>query len=361
MDGFQASLKGESSLDYFNQFFKKYPKDPQLSLWLTFFMNDINESVACNEKIIKANKKFGPAYNMMGYRQMQLKNMDEAEKYFDKYIALEPDRANPYDSKGDWLMAVGKLEEAGESFDKAAELGLKVSMKKAVIAKTRMKFDEISEQDVQSIKDICYTSEESYPEEDFEKLKSVFHNQALEIFKNNLVNVGISNIKKSMENKYNNGTFLKAGVTIDDGWKTITTHYYESGTFNDDDKAKINKICQEFSSMYDFNVKLSLEMFKKQKAFFIPQSIEIFRDHRSNIGLANMEERWQYFLDGEFEYALLDPVKISGRGNKAIVCGVIAQNFKHKDADEARPWESAFTAIFTKETGDWKIQVWHWQ
>ncbi|MBS2100874.1 nuclear transport factor 2 family protein [Carboxylicivirga linearis] len=402
MDGFQANLKGESSVNYFNQFFKKYPKDPQLSLWLTFFMSNLDESVACNDKIIKSNKKFGPAYNMMGYKQMQLKNMDEAQKCFDKYLALEPDHANPYDSKGDWFMANGMLKEAGESFDKAAAMGMKVSIKKAAIAKARGKFTEISEQDIQTIKDICIESEESYVDEDFEKLSAVMHNQAIEIYKNNMVNVGKYNIKANLERRYNNGTYSRADIKIDDviglgniaavigsangdfknnngketsydgnaiflvdkaddDWKIIVSHYYEDGTFTDEDKTKIKKLCQSFSSLYDFNVKVTEEMLKKQSAYFMPQSIEIYGDHRSNVGLPNMEIRWQYFLGGEFEFALLNPVKISGKGNKAVVCGVACQKFKAKGSDESQEWESAFTSILTKEDGDWKMQVWHWQ
>lgn len=62
------------------------------------------------------------AYNMLGYGHMAQGDMETAKSYFDKYIELAPNHANPYDSMGDYLMAVKDYKGAAEHFDKAASL-----------------------------------------------------------------------------------------------------------------------------------------------------------------------------------------------------------------------------------------------
>ena len=63
-----------------------------------------------------------PIYNTLGYTYIQLKQFEDAKSAFDKYIELEPDLPNPYDSKGDYYMAVENYELAFESFMKAYDL-----------------------------------------------------------------------------------------------------------------------------------------------------------------------------------------------------------------------------------------------
>jgi len=80
-------------------------------------------------------------YNMIGYTNLALRNFEAAEMAFDKYIELEPDLFNPYDSKGDYFMAVDDYGNAYKSFEKALALNpeFESSLKKSVIAKELMK------------------------------------------------------------------------------------------------------------------------------------------------------------------------------------------------------------------------------
>jgi len=50
---------------------------------------------------------------------MDMERFDEAAEALDKYIELKPDEPNPYDSKGDYYMAVEEYGKAYESFMKA--------------------------------------------------------------------------------------------------------------------------------------------------------------------------------------------------------------------------------------------------
>jgi tetratricopeptide (TPR) repeat protein len=83
--------------------------------------------------------------------QDDLKN---AEANFSKYMSLRPDLANVYDSKADYLLTVGKIEEAIPLFEKAAEMGMEPSKGRAEMAKAKLKYAAPSEKDVQEIKDI---------------------------------------------------------------------------------------------------------------------------------------------------------------------------------------------------------------
>ena len=58
-------------------------------------------------------------YNVLGYVYLEQKQYDKAKEAFDKYIAMEANRPNPYDSKGDYFMAIKAFDEANVSFMRA--------------------------------------------------------------------------------------------------------------------------------------------------------------------------------------------------------------------------------------------------
>jgi tetratricopeptide (TPR) repeat protein len=60
--------------------------------------------------------------NTLGYTYMAMEQFEEAAKALDKYIELKPDDPNPYDSKGDYYMAVEEYGKAYESFMKAVKI-----------------------------------------------------------------------------------------------------------------------------------------------------------------------------------------------------------------------------------------------
>lgn len=67
---------------------------------------------------------------------MSAGRMGEARQAFDRYIKLNPDHPNPYDSKGDFFMAAGIYKNAEEMFRKAVEMdkNFRASADKAEVA-----------------------------------------------------------------------------------------------------------------------------------------------------------------------------------------------------------------------------------
>ncbi len=69
-----------------------------------------------------ADPRYAPVYNMLGYAELEMKQLDPALEHFLKQVELEPDNANSYDSLGDGWMAKGRLDQAINAYRKALSL-----------------------------------------------------------------------------------------------------------------------------------------------------------------------------------------------------------------------------------------------
>jgi Tfp pilus assembly protein PilF len=87
------------------------------------------------KKAITATSKPAPFYNQLGYAYLTLKQPDKAKEAFDKYIELDPDNPNAYDSKGDYYMYLKEYEKAYQSYMKANSMDPTFSGDKAEAAK----------------------------------------------------------------------------------------------------------------------------------------------------------------------------------------------------------------------------------
>jgi tetratricopeptide (TPR) repeat protein len=83
------------------------------------FTNEYKKALEYYKKAIQIDPNFAPPYNMIGYTQVELKNFDEAEKAFKKYIELVPNSPNSYDSYAEFLMTLGKYDQSIENYQKA--------------------------------------------------------------------------------------------------------------------------------------------------------------------------------------------------------------------------------------------------
>ncbi|MDL5050139.1 tetratricopeptide repeat protein [Oscillatoria amoena NRMC-F 0135] len=125
IEGRKAALEKKLSPTHFDPLLKKYPNDKQIVLhvaWLTAGRGDSKRSVEILSNLIKKFPDHAAAYNIRGYQYMALNEMEKAGADFDKYISLRPELANPYDSKADYFMKSGKIEEAIPLYEKAAKL-----------------------------------------------------------------------------------------------------------------------------------------------------------------------------------------------------------------------------------------------
>lgn len=83
------------------------------------------------KSLYEMNPSFTPSLNMIGYAYLRLENYDKAKNAFQEQIRSAPASANPYDSMGDYYLAVKNDELAFEYFKHSSKLGLSASSLKA--------------------------------------------------------------------------------------------------------------------------------------------------------------------------------------------------------------------------------------
>jgi tetratricopeptide (TPR) repeat protein/tRNA A-37 threonylcarbamoyl transferase component Bud32 len=74
------------------------------------------------EKVIEIDPLDKNAYNILAYIYDTLGDFEKSIWAINRYVALAPDEANPYDTRGDLYSYQGKLDLAADSYRKALEL-----------------------------------------------------------------------------------------------------------------------------------------------------------------------------------------------------------------------------------------------
>jgi len=111
--------------EYLNQLVTMYPEDKlaHFSYAVSFFNQGENDSAIIHlRKLIELDAGFAPAHNILGYAYMSKGDNDQAEKEFKEYIRLAPERPNPYDSYGEFLLKVGRYDESIENYLKSNKI-----------------------------------------------------------------------------------------------------------------------------------------------------------------------------------------------------------------------------------------------
>ena len=119
---------------------KIYPKDVFAYYQLSFFqgiIKNVDGQIATIKSAIENVDNSAPLYNQLGYIYMRNERYEEAAIAFDKYIELEPNHPNPYDSKGEYFTNVKDYRSAYENYMKAYKLdsASKWRLKRAMDAK----------------------------------------------------------------------------------------------------------------------------------------------------------------------------------------------------------------------------------
>jgi tetratricopeptide (TPR) repeat protein len=180
--GLRASRESSEAHTYFAPLLKKYPKDDYLHFIVMFFLYKQGPGIAIGENIVNRNPKFAPVHNLLGYEYMGQNDLTKALYHFEKYISMKPDLANPYDSKGDFLMHTGKTDEAIKLYEKASSLGMAASKAKAEDAKAKLKYPVLSAGDEAEIKAILSASIDAYEQGDAEALLKDYSPQSVKIW-----------------------------------------------------------------------------------------------------------------------------------------------------------------------------------
>jgi ketosteroid isomerase-like protein len=412
LEGILAALADQPAADYFEPLLKKYPRDSYLNLWIMYNYRDAKRRAEIGKTITKHNPKFAPAYNMLGYAYMDQNDFINAEKNFDKYLSLQPRLANAYDSKGDYMMRVGKFQEAAVLYDKAAELGMISSKGRADLAKTKLKYSAPSEKDKQEIRDLITTLSSAYLKGDVDAILKNYSDHAFELFPNQMINAGMGNIRSRLKDRFSYATFTKFDPSIEsieghgpiviargktqsafksgsdqnvqedvsndiflfrkqmDGhWKILVHHWVPvhdnvSG-HSSQDSISIRQLIDRWSFFIKPGEVLTEEHVEKYVAVHSPQAVHIFPNQRSNIGIANIRMgtegfigiRWAQFTDYNFP---VNSFATIGSSDRAVAWGIGDHSNYWKGSDERSQFLFPWAMILTKEKdGQWRILVYH--
>jgi tetratricopeptide (TPR) repeat protein len=116
---------GAKRKEYLGKLLQMLPNDvhvlEQAGIHYYAFVTDYTKALEYYEKLIDIDPDYAPAYNMIGYTQIELKNYDAAESAFKKYIELKPFSPNSYDSYAELLLTLGKYDQSIENYQKAYE------------------------------------------------------------------------------------------------------------------------------------------------------------------------------------------------------------------------------------------------
>ena len=116
-----AKLGGE----YLEKLLTIYPEAPKLLLYKAwgFIQRGENDSMFMPlQKAIQLDANFAPPHNLLGYAYMNKADYENSEKEFKEYVRLAPERPNPYDSYGEFLLKVGRYDESIANYTKSYEL-----------------------------------------------------------------------------------------------------------------------------------------------------------------------------------------------------------------------------------------------
>lgn len=408
IDGVIAQRENRSNDSYFEPLIRKYPTDSYLHLWIIVNNTNRLRAIELGENLIKRNAKLAPAYNLLGYLYMNQNDMTKAEMYFDRYLALQPDLANPYDSKGDFMMQAGKVEEAITLYQKAVALGMKASIPKLERAKLRLEFPKPSTGDATALEELTANAFRAYEDRDLDALMASYSDQCVYIFPDQRANVGRANLLQAASEAFTRATWIKnrfKPAVIDgvgpiavalgasewisrpnnsgaetpeeskviylyrkgtDGkWKILANHFYDQNKNAQPITAEDRKNIYEVFSAWDKSLppgellaEAQFTAFAKQ---YSTQGIEIFSNQISNVGLPNLRARWQHYAGARMESNELRPLGLEGLGRRAIAWGIGVQAWYPKDSNELQKFDFPWAMILTKEQDDvWRILAIHW-
>ncbi len=105
---------------------ERYPHDARayLSLGVTHrnYLGEPEKAIPAFRRVLEIDPLSKETYNQLAYAYDDAGDLDNAIWAINEYIALAPDEANPYDSRGDLYAFNGRIAEALESYRKASDI-----------------------------------------------------------------------------------------------------------------------------------------------------------------------------------------------------------------------------------------------
>jgi serine/threonine protein kinase/tetratricopeptide (TPR) repeat protein len=115
----------EKAIGILENLIRQYPKEKRgyliISLWKRH-QGKFREAIDILETALDLDPRYLDALNHMGYLHMFLLEYEKALEYFDRYASIAPNEANAWDSMGDCLYRLGRIEDSKKSYRRAFEI-----------------------------------------------------------------------------------------------------------------------------------------------------------------------------------------------------------------------------------------------
>jgi len=120
-----AAGDGNLGVELLKELLKRYPdeRNAYYIIGLGYHtQKKYDQSIQLFNKALELDSLYKPAYNLLAYGYSLSGDFEKALAAINQYIAIAPDEANPYDSRGDICVQYGKIDEAIESYEKALRI-----------------------------------------------------------------------------------------------------------------------------------------------------------------------------------------------------------------------------------------------
>lgn len=120
----RANSDNVQAKELVNQLLQEFPLDKRVQTEAANYYSSTGEDQEALRYCMRAveiDSTYAPGYNMLGYCNLNLKDNENAEKAFKKYIHLVPNKANPYDSYAEFLLINGNYDASIAQYHMALE------------------------------------------------------------------------------------------------------------------------------------------------------------------------------------------------------------------------------------------------
>jgi len=118
--------KFSQGIEEMEELARRYPDDKEIHFWLGVFYRQLpgknQEAVSSLNRAIEIDPLYKTAYNMLAYTYEKQGDFEGSLWAINKYAAIAPDEANPYDTRGDLYSYNGQIEQAMTSYRRALEV-----------------------------------------------------------------------------------------------------------------------------------------------------------------------------------------------------------------------------------------------
>ena len=115
----------EKAIGIMEERIRRFPREKESYLTLLTWKRDqgkYRESIEYGHKALELDPVYAAALNGMGYSHLDINEYDKALEYFERYASLTPGDPNPWDSMGDCLYRMGRIDDSKASYNKAFEI-----------------------------------------------------------------------------------------------------------------------------------------------------------------------------------------------------------------------------------------------